>query len=663
MANFGRARTWTTSEKLTAVDLNAEFDNIINNVTSGGINADNIDLTDDYTWTGSHVFSGSGTTTQVQINNTNTDGDSYLSFALSGTLVHSMGVDDGDSDKFKIGTTAIGTGTWFEKDSTTLTLSSLLTVGVNDTGYDVQFFGATAGAHMLWDESADTLKLVGAAKIDAQGTVTVGVNDTGFDVQLFGAASGAYSLWDESANTQVLRGATAAGAGTLILQTAELTNVDGGILGRIDFQAPLDAAGTDAVLVGASIWAEADDTFSSTLNDTDLVFAVAESETALERMRLGYDGTNVELTFSGATTVSAGGAIVTVSDPIQHNATFTAGVDGTGYDFKLFGATASAHLLWDESADDLKLVGAAGLTVAGTSALTVTTASTITASGVVSVDDVTDSTSGITGSIHTDGGLGVVKDIAGGNDLLLTSSGAIINFNAGDVTITHATNTLTVGGGNFKIGGGFISVESLDHIYVDGGSNTSIRESAADTMAFQLGGTDGMVLANSILTLGRAAATNAVFNAPEGMYFNTDSDASQTGTEFVWGHNRATDGGGNEIARLEETGNLLIGGNTSGASSINSLHLFVGTAPTGSAVNGVILYADGANAELIVRDEAGNLTTLSPHKFSMVKPSEKMAWSYYSERDGRAINVDMLKLVRLVEELTGDKLVHIGDVN
>jgi hypothetical protein len=166
-------------------------------------------------------------------------------------------------------------------------------------------------------------------------------------------------------------------------------------------------------------------------------------------MRLGYDGTNVELTFSGATTVSAGGAIVTVSDPIQHNATFTAGVDGTGYDFKLFGATSSAHLLWDESADDLKLVGAAGLTVAGTSALTVTTASTITASGVVSVDDVTDSTSGITGSIHTDGGLGVVKDIAGGNDLLLTSSGAIINFNSGDVLLTHSSNAVTVSGGTW----------------------------------------------------------------------------------------------------------------------------------------------------------------------------------------------------------------------
>jgi hypothetical protein len=88
-----------------------------------------------------------------------------------------------------------------------------------------------------------------------------------------------------------------------------LTNVDAGILGRIDFQAPLDSAGTDAILVAASIWAEADDTFASGLNDTDLVFAVSESETAVERMRLAWDGTTTELNFAQVCNISSGGDI------------------------------------------------------------------------------------------------------------------------------------------------------------------------------------------------------------------------------------------------------------------------------------------------------------------------------------------------------------------
>ena len=36
--------------------------------------------------------------------------------------------------------------------------SNTVTVGVDDTGYDVKFFGATAGRYLLWDESNDRLK-------------------------------------------------------------------------------------------------------------------------------------------------------------------------------------------------------------------------------------------------------------------------------------------------------------------------------------------------------------------------------------------------------------------------------------------------------------------------------------------------------------------------
>lgn len=63
------------------------------------------------------TLGGAGSTTGLIVDNTATDGDPFLAFALSGTATFTMGVDDGDSDKFKIGTTAIGTNTRFSIDS------------------------------------------------------------------------------------------------------------------------------------------------------------------------------------------------------------------------------------------------------------------------------------------------------------------------------------------------------------------------------------------------------------------------------------------------------------------------------------------------------------------------------------------------------------------
>lgn len=112
-------------------------------------------------------------------------------------------------------------------------------------------------------------------------------------------------------------------------------------------------------------------------------------------------------------------------------------------------------------------------------------------------------------------------------------------------------------------------------------------------------------------------------------------------------------------------GNVLIGGAAAGTSATLTLALFNGTIPSTSPADGVQLYSEdvAASAELKVRDEAGNITTISPHNFTGIPDgrSEEMAWSFYSEKNGEYVNVDMLKLARLVEELTGEKLVYTGD--
>ena len=132
--------------------------------------------------------------------------------------------------------------------------------------------------------------------------------------------------------------------GTLTLSTAETTVVDGNKLGKVDFQAPVDSAGTDAILVGASIWAEADATFTASVNNTELVFATATTTAAAEKMRLDSGG---KLGIGTATPAS----LLDVQGTVQ------VGVDNTGHDVNFYGATASRKMMWDESADELLVHG------------------------------------------------------------------------------------------------------------------------------------------------------------------------------------------------------------------------------------------------------------------------------------------------------------------
>ncbi|NND09111.1 MAG: hypothetical protein HKN87_22295 [Saprospiraceae bacterium] len=85
-----------------------------------------------------------------------------------------------------------------------------------------------------------------------------------------------------------------------------------------------------------------------------------------------------------------------------------------------------------------------------------------------------------------------------------------------------------------------------------------------------------------------------------------------------------------------------------------SISLANDIAPKSSSANSGQLYTEDApgNSELKMRDEAGNITTLSPHNFCLIgEPSEALAWSYYSENQNGKINVDMLRTVRLVEQI------------
>ncbi len=110
-------------------------------------------------------------------------------------------------------------------------------------------------------------------------------------------------------------------------------------------------------------------------------------------------------------------------------------------------------------------------------------------------------------------------------------------------------------------------------------------------------------------------------------------------------------------------GNVGIGSSSPGEKlEINgAMRLANSSAPT--AVTGFSgLYS--ASGELTAYDDSGNTTVISPHHFSLIQPSENMAWSFFSKNAlfNRQINVDMLKMVRLIENVTGEQLVHFADL-
>ena len=77
----------------------------------------------------------------------------------------------------------------------------------------------------------------------------------------------------------------------LTMQTGELDIAVDDVLGQIDFQAPDEAAGTDAILVAAAIQARSEGDFSSSSNATSMDFMTGLSGVAATRMSLTSAGT------------------------------------------------------------------------------------------------------------------------------------------------------------------------------------------------------------------------------------------------------------------------------------------------------------------------------------------------------------------------------------
>ena len=83
------------------------------------------------------------------------------------------------------------------------------------------------------------------------------------------------------------------------------------------------------------------------------------------------------------------------------------------------------------------------------------------------------------------------------------------------------------------------------------------------------------------------------------------------------------------------------------------LALTVGSDPS-TAANNAHIYAkdESSSAEVFVRDEAGNVTKISPH-------NEQGDWEYYSRntKTGKTVRVNMEEMIRDIEKLTGKSYI------
>ena len=250
--------------------------------------------------------------------------------------------------------------------------NSTITVGVNDTGYDVKMFGATSGAYMLWDESADDLILAGAAGLSVAGGSTL----ASVDVTGVATAATFEPDGDTSAGDNAAIGYTAAEGLILTGQgsTSDITlknDADGTV-----FTVP---TGTDDILfpdsakilvgAGSDLQIYHDGTHSHIDNDTGALFIAAD---------------NLQLTNSARTeeyiTAAADGAVTLFHNDVTKLATSAAGISvagdvllttgSAGIYLGVTSATAANHL--DDYEEGTATLTLTGSTAAPTSAVTVT---------------------------------------------------------------------------------------------------------------------------------------------------------------------------------------------------------------------------------------------------------------------------------------------------
>lgn len=479
------------------------------------------------------------------------------------------------------------------------------------TAQDLDFQADSGGALSI-DLDSETLTFTGGTGIDTSGSgnaVTFAIDST------VATLTGSQTLTNKSLTAPTL-------TGTAVVASLDISgdiDVDGttnldvvDIDGAVDMASTLAVAGVVTANAGVVVDNITIDGTEIDLSSGDLTLDVAGD--------INLDAGGDSIIFKSGGThfgdVTKSGSDLYINAVISDGDIYIRGNDG--------GSTINA-LSFDMSA-----AGAATfndkITAVGTSVFT-----NLDISGDIDVDGTTN-----LDAVDIDGAVDMASTLTLADDLTVDSGTLFVDVSANRVGVNTTAPAYD------------LDVDSTIHIGNDGGSGFTHSRLIFDANGAGRGiGSFYHNQANDVEWF----AGNP-YNASDSFAITRNATAS---------HADATSNVANALMSVDSAGNVLIGGTATPTSSAGNIVLYNGTAPAGNATNGIVLYAEdvSSSSELKVRDEAGNVTTLSPHNFELIPegPSEEMAWSYFSERDGKRINVDMLKAIRVLEKLSGEQLV------
>jgi hypothetical protein len=398
-----------------------------------------------------------------------------------------------------------------------------------------------------------SLDIDGNSQLD--GTITVGVDDTGYDVKLFGATSGQYLLWDESADELVLAGDTklsfhdAAGGENIIASANGHLEVNAGT--TLDITAPtvdlnsstefnIDTAAYDLNASGAvSIDAAGLATITGTNDAVGAIYLRANAGTS-ETVKIHADqGTSVTEGAESVTILSDAGGVGIRSTANLANAVNVTVDGGTSSTITLFNdqgtaateGAASIQLLSDAGGINVKsgLNGANAILLtadAGTSETIVIHADQGTGTGSIKL--LSDA-----GGIEVKAGTDIILD-AGGADIFLKDGGTLfgtLTNSSGELVIkssSSGTTAATFSGANVTLAGtvGSGAITSSGIIKTD---DTTAATSTTDGSLQTDGGLSvalDAVIGDDLFLL----SDSAVFNMGAGSDFTITHDGTTGAT-------------------------------------------------------------------------------------------------------------------------------------